>query len=201
LVSGQRRWVGGANPIYSPDRFRTAIEAQRGRTVGPNRIGRLRKAPVPKDAGESLLSTLFLLLSSAQRRLPPARPKSHAMPLILARSFLAAVACLMALAAAAPARATPDHASALHVFNEARTLCERDNGALWGQSLCGPIMIVDPADRNVIANQLDAGGVLVAKDGVFTGTLPPATLIANTRLEWSGTQWTQLAQAAGIKAE
>lgn len=114
------------------------------------------------------------------------------MPLILARSFLAAVACLMALAAAAPARATPDHASALHVFNEARTLCERDNGALWGQSLCGPIMIVDPADRNVIANQLDAGGVLVAKDGVFTGTLPPATLIANTRLEWSGTQWTQL---------
>lgn len=113
------------------------------------------------------------------------------MPALAIRSFAALLACLAALAAA-PARAAPDHASALFVFNEARTLCERDGGALWGESLCGPIMIVDPADRAVIANQADPGGVLVARDGAFVGSLPASAVMANTRVEWSGAAWTQL---------
>ena len=113
------------------------------------------------------------------------------MPPTPARHAFAALACLAALAFNS-ARAAPDQATAQYVFNEARTLCERDDGALWGQSLCGPIMIVDPSDRAVIANQADPGGVLVAKDGVFTGTLPPTAMLANTRVEWSGTAWTQL---------
>lgn len=102
------------------------------------------------------------------------------------------LACALTLFHAFPLQAAPDHASALHVFETADTLCERDDGALWGQSLCGPILIVDPADRVAIANQQDPGGVLVEKDGVFTGTLPPTAVLANTRVEWSGTQWTQL---------
>lgn len=101
-------------------------------------------------------------------------------------------ACLAAQLTAALARAAPDHAGALYVFEEARQLCERDDGALWGESLCGPIMIVDPIDRSIIANQPDPGGVLTATDGAFIGVLPPQTMIANTRVEWSGTQWTQL---------
>ncbi len=131
------------------------------------------------------------MLSSAARRLCPVRMKTRPMHSTLARLVLAAFACVATLTAL-PARAAPDQASAVYVFNEAKTLCERDNGALWGRSLCGPIMIVDPADRAVIANQADPGGVLVAKDGVFVGTLPPAATIANTRVEWSGTAWTQL---------
>lgn len=113
------------------------------------------------------------------------------MPAVVARTFAALLACLAALAAA-PAHAAPDHASAMFVFDEARTLCERDGGALWGESLCGPIMIVDPADRTVVANQADPGGVLVERDGAFVGTLPPEAMLANTRVEWSGTAWTQL---------
>ncbi|MDH7452808.1 hypothetical protein QF205_06895 [Luteimonas composti] len=102
-------------------------------------------------------------------------------------------ACLGLAVFAAPAlQAAPDPAMAGFVFQEARSLCERDAGALWGQSLCGPIMIVDPADRRVIANQADPGGVLQAGDGVWTGELPAGTMMANTRLEWSGTAWTQL---------
>lgn len=107
------------------------------------------------------------------------------------RSTLAMLGCLIVLPAA-PARAAPDHASARRVFDEARVLCERDGGALWGQSLCGPIMVVDPADRTVIANQADPGGVLVERSGVYTGVLPPDTMMANTRVEWSGVAWTQL---------
>src|SRR5690606_8520335 len=86
----------------------------------------------------------------------------------------------------------PDHASALALFNEAAMLCERDGGELWGQSLCGPIMIVDPADRAVIANQADPGGVLLPLADAFTGVLPAGAMMANTRVEWSGAEWTQL---------
>src|SRR5690606_41375487 len=50
----------------------------------------------------------------------------------------------------------------------------------------------DPGDRAVIANQRDPGGVLVESDGVYTGVLPPGAMMANTRIEWSGTAWTQL---------
>ena len=97
------------------------------------------------------------------------------------------------LATLAPvARAAPDPESAAWVFGEARRLCEADGGALWGRSLCGPMMIVDPADRGIVASEADAGGVLVAAGAVYTGTLPRDAMLANTATEWSGTRWTQL---------
>ncbi|MET0329349.1 MAG: hypothetical protein ABW163_11365, partial [Luteimonas sp.] len=105
---------------------------------------------------------------------------------------LAALACLLACAVAMPAQAAPVRDGAVRVFETADTLCERDGGALWGESLCGPSLVVDPADRAVIANRQDPGGVLVEQDGVFVGTLPETAILANTRVEWSGTDWTQL---------
>lgn len=107
-----------------------------------------------------------------------------------ARSLLL-FACLVTQAMST-ASASPGQAGALYVFEEARRLCERDDGALWGRSLCGPIMIVDPVDRGMVANQQDRGGVLQASDGAFVGQLPPEVMLANTRVEWSGTEWTQL---------
>jgi hypothetical protein len=106
--------------------------------------------------------------------------------------IVSVLACLIAALQVAPARAAPDHGYARHVFDEARTLCERDGGATWGRSLCGPIMIVDPADRAVIANRADPGGVLVERDGVHVGVLPGEVMVANTRIEWSGSDWTLL---------
>src|SRR5690606_27457725 len=109
----------------------------------------------------------------------PADDRKQAVATAHARAVLAILGCLAALPAA-PARAAPDHASALALFNEAAMLCERDGGELWGQSLCGPIMIVDPADRAVIANQADPGGVLLPLDDAFTGVLPAGAMMANT---------------------
>lgn len=43
-------------------------------------------------------------------------------------------------------------------FAEAHALCAADGGALWGASLCGPMMLVDGATRFVVANQADAQG-------------------------------------------
>ena len=77
-------------------------------------------------------------------------------------------------------------------FAEAKALCEADAGKLWGVSLCGPILFVDPDSRTLVANQLDALGALTAQGGVYVGTLPKSENFANTATDWSGTHWTEM---------
>ncbi|MHB1935620.1 MAG: hypothetical protein ACYCOR_03455 [Acidobacteriaceae bacterium] len=77
-------------------------------------------------------------------------------------------------------------------FAEAQLLCQADHGRLWGVSLCGPIMFVDPASRFIVASQADAKGVLKPEGNVFVGSLPADQIIANTAVEWSGVHWTQM---------
>jgi hypothetical protein len=96
----------------------------------------------------------------------------------------------LATTAAAPAPIDPGKAQA--VFQEARTICERDGGRLWGRSLCGPILFVDPDTRFVTANQADKDGALSASGAVFTGHLPTSVDLSDTPTEWSGTYWTEL---------
>ncbi|WP_350259231.1 hypothetical protein [Stenotrophomonas riyadhensis] len=83
-------------------------------------------------------------------------------------------------------------ADASRIFREARALCQADGGQLWGQSLCGPMMLVDPGSRQVIASHADAQGALKARGNVFAGQLPADAIVANTAVDWSGTRWTQL---------
>ena len=40
-----------------------------------------------------------------------------------------------------------DQQRAAEAFNHAKTLCEREGGKLWKISLCGPIVIADPATK------------------------------------------------------
>jgi hypothetical protein len=77
-------------------------------------------------------------------------------------------------------------------FAEAQVLCQADHGQLWGVSLCGPIMFVDPRTRFIVASQADTKGALKADGGVFIGSLPADQTIANTAVEWSGLHWTQM---------
>lgn len=77
------------------------------------------------------------------------------------------------------------------IFAEVRALCEADHGQLWGVSLCGPVLLVDPVTRDALASEADMAGALRERDGVFAGTLPKDVLIANTTLSWSGVQWIQ----------
>lgn len=77
-------------------------------------------------------------------------------------------------------------------FAEAQSLCQADHGRLWGVSLCGPIMFVDPTSRFIVASQADAKGVLKPEGNVFVGSLPADQIIANTAVEWSGVHWTQM---------
>jgi len=67
--------------------------------------------------------------------------------------------------------------------------CRADGGALWGRSLCGPVLLVERDSRLVWANQAGAEGRLRARDGVFSGRLGPEVPLANTAVDWGGTRW------------
>ena len=114
---------------------------------------------------------------------------------------LAVTALLAATAFAPTAEAAPSRVEAERLFTDARTICERDEGHLWGRSLCGPIMLVDWRDRAVLANRPDGGGALKPKGGVFEGVLPEAVIIANTPTDWSGERWTQLVSPTPEEAD
>ena len=92
---------------------------------------------------------------------------------------------------APPARAV-DTALALRYFQEAEALCKQDNGRLWGVSLCGPMLFVDPATRKVVASQGDREGHLARDGEVFVGKLPERVNAANTATDWAGVRWTMI---------
>jgi hypothetical protein len=109
--------------------------------------------------------------------------------------FLGAIACAPTPAvppAAAPARAAIPLREARDRLAEAAALCAADHGLTWGRTLCGPMMVVAPASRAVVANQADAERRLVAQGGVFAGVLPAGENTANTSVTWAGVRWIQL---------
>jgi len=101
------------------------------------------------------------------------------------------VACAFTPAARAGDPVIPNDA-ARAIFAEAAALCAADDGKLWGVTLCGPIMLVDPTTHAFAANVNDTQGTLAAAGGVFVGTLPRDQSVANAALEWGGVRWTQL---------
>jgi len=94
------------------------------------------------------------------------------------------------LRAATPPALTASNAEP--VFAEAKRLCSADHGQLWGVSLCGPMLLVDPATRRIITNRQSAQDDLLGINGLFEGRLPSNVSVANTALDWDGTRWSML---------
>lgn len=94
------------------------------------------------------------------------------------RSYFHAALLLLVLgtATAAHAQVTPELAR--RYFEEARTLCERDAGRLWGISLCGPLVIYDPATGTRATNQPEPDG-----------PVPRFSAFADGPVEWGGQRW------------
>jgi ABC-type branched-subunit amino acid transport system permease subunit len=101
---------------------------------------------------------------------------------------VAALIVQPALAADAPI----DTAFAASVFAERQAACDRDRARLWGVSLCGPQLFVDPATRAVVANRDSASLHAVARDGVYVGTLPQTILPSNTAFSMDGERWSMV---------
>lgn len=68
--------------------------------------------------------------------------------------------------------------------------CRLAAAQIWSRSLCGPLMLVDPRSRLVVASEADSAKVLQRQaDGSFAGTLPQSVRVANTMLHWGGKDW------------
>ena len=63
-------------------------------------------------------------------------------------------------------------------FREAKELCDRDNGRLWGVSLCGPMVFADARTRTIATSQ-----------PAPPGEQPRSIGFANAPIEWAGTRW------------
>jgi hypothetical protein len=91
----------------------------------------------------------------------------------MAVRFLLALCC-----AVIPGLAQVDQTLAAKYFKEAEGLCKRENGKIWGVSLCGPMVIADPMTQSIATNQ----PIPEAKRPALLG-------FANTALDWGGTRW------------
>ncbi len=99
----------------------------------------------------------------------------------------------MAVSAAATAQpAALDAAQATRTFARMQALCEADGGSAWGVSLCGPLLLADPATRRFVANMDGAQAALEPEGTIFHGRLPDDVPIANTSVQWNGRRWTML---------
>src|SRR3954447_1081930 len=83
---------------------------------------------------------------------------------------------LLGAATAAEAQVQPELAK--RYFEEAKTLCERDAGRLWGVSLCGPMVIVDQATGTRATSQPEPEG----QPPRFPG-------FADGPVSWGGVRW------------
>jgi hypothetical protein len=85
---------------------------------------------------------------------------------------------LVLLCAATAAEAQVQPQLAKRYFEEAKTLCERDAGRLWGVPLCGPMVIVDQATGTRATSQPEPAG-------------PPPRFpgMADGPVAWGGLRW------------
>lgn len=83
-------------------------------------------------------------------------------------------------------------AGALRVFQLVRQMASEDRGALWGRSIDGPILLVDPATRRVLADRPGVTGRWAALGEVYSGQLPPEVGSANTAVTLDGERWTMV---------
>jgi hypothetical protein len=84
----------------------------------------------------------------------------------------------MQVGTAPVAHAQVDPQLARRYFDEAATLCERDAGRLWVVSLCGPLVIFDPATGTYATSRSEPAG-------------PPPRFPgrADGPIEWGGLRW------------
>ena len=90
-------------------------------------------------------------------------------------------ACLCATGTALPAAAQVDEEKAAGYMAEIETLCEREGGRLWGVSLCGPVVLADPATGTIATSRPEPAA-----------PRPRALGFANAPMQWGEDRWVAL---------
>lgn len=84
----------------------------------------------------------------------------------------------MLVCIATGAKAQVDPQLAAEYFKEARVLCERDNGRLWGVSICGPMVMFDMPTKTIATSKPEPDGAR-----------PQLLGIVNAPVQWGGETW------------
>jgi hypothetical protein len=84
----------------------------------------------------------------------------------------------VAIGHALPVGAQVDQQRAQEYFKEARALCERDGGRLWGVSICAPMVIADRRTQTFATSQ-----------PAPEGTRPQLLGLVNAPVQWGGATW------------
>ncbi len=79
--------------------------------------------------------------------------------------------------------------NAIAALEEFAKICESEGQAIWGHTLCGPMMLVDPATRTVIANHGDSQNRFRHEGALFTGPFPEPFTPSNTAIHWDNQEW------------
>lgn len=88
-----------------------------------------------------------------------------------------------------PTQEPIDLAEAQAAFQLVEKLWNADQGKLWGTSLKGPMIFVEPRSRRAVANSPDGEGLLKPEGSLFVGTLPANVPVANYSVKWAGVTW------------
>jgi len=73
-------------------------------------------------------------------------------------------------------------------FNQIKD-ATRLNRKLWNKDLYGPVLLVNPGNRQLFANVPDSAGLLKPSGLIYSCILPGNVNIANTSSHWSGIDW------------
>jgi hypothetical protein len=100
--------------------------------------------------------------------------------------------CLLvgtALVSPVAARAQADSSGAAQAIRDYLAAARQDGGRLWGHSLAGPMILVDPASRTAFASEQPPGGSFEEHNGLWHGQLPDGIPINNFALTWVDRRW------------
>jgi hypothetical protein len=111
-------------------------------------------------------------------------------------SALIARSCLHGLIALIPAASAAqsgiDLGLAREYFGEARQVGVAGRATLWGTPVHGPLLLVDPVTRQLVANVADSAGQLRPVDGVYVGEWPAHEPVANTAVTFGGRRYAMM---------
>lgn len=101
------------------------------------------------------------------------------------------ITCLVIAAAGCASADTPalEMQRAEKALQQFDTICDSDGKLLWGVSLCGRIILVEPSTRAAIANRPDPDGGFRKDRGLYTGRFPEQFTPSNTAIRWNGEEW------------
>lgn len=81
---------------------------------------------------------------------------------------------------------------AINALKEFQSICARGDAQLWGSSLCGRMVLVNPFNRQAVSTHRDPANSFQEKDGFFVGGFPAEIMLANTSFKWGGEQWSMV---------